>query len=95
MGTRKKKGKNDENKRNMMMIDLTRAPTIPSIFGLIQKEGGIPDREMFGIFNMGVGLCIFLPEQEVDRCIKVFTGRGFDAVRTRERQTRGSGVRVP
>jgi len=32
--------------------------TIPSIFGLIEREGGLKRPEMFRVFNMGIGLVI-------------------------------------
>jgi len=35
----------------------------PAIFALIQQRGDVPDREMFRVFNMGLGmLLIFAPE---------------------------------
>ncbi|MCP4362318.1 MAG: phosphoribosylformylglycinamidine cyclo-ligase [Chloroflexi bacterium] len=37
----------------------------PPIFELIQRHGNIPDAEMFYVFNMGLGMLIILPPQEV------------------------------
>ncbi len=31
---------------------------IPEIFQFIQKKGDIPDREMFSVFNMGIGMLV-------------------------------------
>ena len=36
------------------------------IFSLIQKSGNISDEEMFGVFNMGIGFCLVIPEKEID-----------------------------
>jgi phosphoribosylformylglycinamidine cyclo-ligase len=37
----------------------------PSIFGLIRKRGRISDDEMFGTFNMGLGMILVMDEKEV------------------------------
>ena len=29
----------------------------PPIFGLIQEKGEVPEQEMWGVFNMGIGFC--------------------------------------
>ncbi|MCL6646450.1 MAG: phosphoribosylformylglycinamidine cyclo-ligase, partial [Dehalococcoidia bacterium] len=36
-------------------------PEPPTIFRLIQALGGVPDAEMFRVFNMGIGLCVVAP----------------------------------
>lgn len=41
-------------------------PPIPPIFSLIQKSGDIPDREMFQVFNMGIGFCAVVAERDAD-----------------------------
>ena len=38
---------------------------MPPIFGLIAKKGGIPMRDMYNTFNMGVGLILAVPKDEV------------------------------
>lgn len=48
-------------------IDIEDLPPIPPIFSLIQKEGGISDEEMFRVFNMGVGFCVIIKEDDVDK----------------------------
>ena len=42
----------------------------PAIFGLIQREGGIADREMFTTFNMGIGMMLVLGKAEADRALE-------------------------
>ena len=39
---------------------------IPPLFGIIQKEGNIPDEEMFRVFNMGIGMAAVIPGDEVE-----------------------------
>lgn len=38
---------------------------VPPIFKLVQKEGGIEEREMYRVFNMGVGMTIVCSPQQV------------------------------
>lgn len=39
----------------------------PPIFGLIQRAGAITDDEMFHVFNMGLGMLLIVPPDQVDR----------------------------
>ncbi len=41
------------------------------VFGLLEKYGRIDHREMFNIFNMGIGMVIALPEGEASRAIEI------------------------
>ncbi len=49
------------------------------IFDLIAKEGNIPERDMYNTYNMGVGLCIVVPANEVDKAIEILKENGEDA----------------
>ncbi|MFH1442261.1 MAG: phosphoribosylformylglycinamidine cyclo-ligase [Candidatus Omnitrophota bacterium] len=42
---------------------------VPEIFQLIQKKGGIKDKEMYHTFNMGVGMLLIVKEQIADKII--------------------------
>jgi phosphoribosylformylglycinamidine cyclo-ligase len=44
---------------------------IPPIFKLIQREGDIPEEEMYQVFNMGIGITIVCSPQEVVRILSV------------------------
>ncbi|MDA4113925.1 MAG: phosphoribosylformylglycinamidine cyclo-ligase [Thaumarchaeota archaeon] len=68
-------------------------PPAPPIFQMIQREGGLTDTEMFGTFNMGIGLCICAPPAGADAIIRTFKRRGFSASRIGAVK-RGSGVTV-
>ena len=37
---------------------------VPAIFGLIQKEGPVPETEMYQVFNMGVGMVVVASPEE-------------------------------
>jgi len=51
----------------------------PPIFGLIAKVGGIPGLDMFGTFNMGVGICAVVPSGDVDTALSVLVAAGTQA----------------
>ena len=38
----------------------------PPLFGLIQRTGNIPERDMFNTFNMGVGMCVTVAAADAD-----------------------------
>ena len=46
----------------------------PPIFGLIQRLGGIPDEEMFHVFNMGLGMLLVVPPCDVEPAQAVLPG---------------------
>ncbi|MFC1667949.1 phosphoribosylformylglycinamidine cyclo-ligase [Chlamydiota bacterium] len=39
---------------------------IPQIFSIIQQKGNIAEKEMFRTFNMGIGLVLILPTEQVN-----------------------------
>ncbi|MDI9505154.1 MAG: phosphoribosylformylglycinamidine cyclo-ligase [Clostridiales bacterium] len=49
------------------------------IFDLIQREGGIPMRDMFNTFNMGVGMSIVVPCTQADEALKILAEQGEEA----------------
>lgn len=40
---------------------------VPEIFRLIQDAGSIPDEEMYRVFNMGIGMVIFVSRKELKK----------------------------
>ena len=42
---------------------------VPPIFTLIQKRGNVDDREMYRVFNMGVGMLVVCSPDDVDKII--------------------------
>ncbi len=52
---------------------------IPPIFKLLQKEGGIDERDMFNTYNMGVGMSIVVSPETADACIKALKEAGETA----------------
>lgn len=52
---------------------------IPPIFPLLSKLGGISEREMFNVYNMGVGMTAIVPVSEADTAVAVLQSAGQDA----------------
>lgn len=49
------------------------------IFRFLEKYGKIPHREMFNIFNMGIGMVLALDEKEAEKAIGILAGYGDKA----------------
>ncbi|MEM4298110.1 MAG: phosphoribosylformylglycinamidine cyclo-ligase, partial [Nitrososphaerota archaeon] len=62
-------------------FDLSDIPEPPPIFGLIQREGRVPDKEMYRTFNMGVGFCVCAPSHSADEVEAVFRKYGMNTYR--------------
>jgi phosphoribosylformylglycinamidine cyclo-ligase len=39
---------------------------VPAVFKLIQKQGNVEEEEMYGVFNMGIGMVIICAPENVD-----------------------------
>ena len=51
----------------------------PPLFSIIQKAGGIPERDMFNTFNMGVGMCVTVAADQADQAVQILQEQGVDA----------------
>ena len=49
------------------------------IFEMIQKVGGIDERDMFNTFNMGVGMSAVVNKEDADRALTILRANGVDA----------------
>ncbi len=49
------------------------------IFDLIAKCGGIPERDMFNTFNMGVGMSVIVDKNDADRALEILKANGENA----------------
>ena len=56
------------------------AVPVKPIFNLIQQAGGIPERDMFNTFNMGVGLCVAVSKETAQKAVEAFEAAGEEAV---------------
>ncbi len=49
------------------------------IFELIAKTGGIPERDMYNTFNMGVGMSVVVAAEDADRALEILRANGEEA----------------
>ena len=49
------------------------------IFKLIAETGNIPERDMFNTFNMGVGMSVVVPAEQVQTALDILNGHGETA----------------
>ena len=59
-------------------IDKASIRVLP-IFDLLASTGNIPERDMYNTFNMGVGMSIVVPAQQVDEALEILTMGGETA----------------
>ncbi len=59
-------------------IKLDSFPKLP-IFSLIQKEGSIPQRDMYNTYNMGIGMILALSAQEAEKALALLAENGEKA----------------
>ena len=64
---------------------------VPPIFKLLQEEGAVPERDMFNIFNMGIGMCVIVAKKDADKALEILKEAGEDAYIIGE-TVKGSGV---
>ena len=49
------------------------------VFKLLMERGGIPERDMFNTFNMGVGMTCIVSKADADKAIEILKAAGEDA----------------
>ena len=49
---------------------------VPSIFSLIQTTGNISEHDMYNTFNMGVGMCVVVAEEDAEKTVAVLKANG-------------------
>ena len=52
---------------------------IPAIFDMLARDGEIDEHDMFNTYNMGVGMCIVVPQTDADAAIRSLKASGVDA----------------
>lgn len=63
------------------------------VFHLLEKYGKIPHREMFNIFNMGIGMVLAVNEEDAPKAIEILTKAGEKAS-VIGKVVEGSGVTI-
>ena len=59
-------------------IDKSAVKVLP-IFDVIAKEGNIPERDMFNTYNMGVGMSVVVPAEQVEKALEILSANGETA----------------
>lgn len=52
---------------------------VPAIFNLLQREGNIPERDMYNTYNMGVGMALIVSRDTVDAAKEALAQEGCEA----------------
>ncbi len=61
--------------------ELDSLPEAPEIFGLIASAGGVDAATMYATFNMGIGFCVVVGEEDLQAAVDALKGAGEDATR--------------
>ena len=64
---------------------------IPPVFDLLRKYGDLPRREMFNIFNMGIGMVVAVSASDAEKAVASLKSSGIDAA-VIGKVVKGSGV---
>jgi phosphoribosylformylglycinamidine cyclo-ligase len=68
--------------------------SVPPIFELIAKAGGIPERDMFNTYNMGTGMCVIVAPEHADEAARVLRGHKIGAEIIGEMSDAVAGVTI-
>lgn len=52
---------------------------VPAIFRLIQREGEIPEHDMYNTFNMGIGMALVVDKADAQRTVEILRANGENA----------------
>ena len=58
---------------------ITQLPDPDPVFALLQEAGDIGDEEMFQVYNMGIGFCVVVPEEDASAVIEIARQQGTQA----------------
>ncbi len=71
-------------------IDLGSWPVLP-VFNMLKEKGELTDKDLYSVFNMGVGFVVALPADQADRAIAIAEQHGEKAYKI-GRVVAGEGV---
>lgn len=52
---------------------------VPALFKLIAERGNIPQRDMYNTFNMGIGMAVIVPADQVEKSLNILKDAGEQA----------------
>jgi len=50
-----------------------------NIFKLLQEKGNVPEKDMYGTFNMGIGMALIVAEEDADKAVEILNEQGEKA----------------
>lgn len=53
--------------------------TVPAIFNMLQKDGGISEEMMYNTYNMGIGMMVAVKPEEADKAVALLKAAGETA----------------
>jgi len=53
-------------------------PVLP-IFKLLSEKGSVPEDELYQVFNMGIGMTVFVPKEKSETVLKAIRNRRLKA----------------
>jgi len=65
--------------RNCDVIIRKGAWEMPPIFKLIEAKGGVPEAELYQVFNMGIGMVLLVAADKTDKVMKCIRAQGQQA----------------
>ena len=75
------------------VIEKRNVPVLP-VFQLLQKVGGIPERDMFNTFNMGTGMVLAVAPEQADEAVRLLNAHGEKAMMLGKVRSGGAGVEL-
>lgn len=71
-------------------VELGSWPVLP-VFNMLKEKGALSDKDLYSVFNMGVGFVVALPAADADKAIEIAAAHGEQAFKI-GRVTKGEGV---
>ncbi|WP_444640634.1 phosphoribosylformylglycinamidine cyclo-ligase [Caproiciproducens sp. R1] len=72
-------------------IELASLPKLP-VFSMMQRQGNIPEREMYNTFNMGIGMCMVVSKEQANNAVAGLNSMGEHAYVIGNVASGGEGV---
>ena len=67
---------------------------MPAIFKLIQARGGVPEAELYQVFNMGIGMVAIVAPEHLGAALKLIRSHRHKAWQIGEVSRGGGRVRI-
>ena len=67
---------------------------VPPIFDWLRRRGQVDDEEMARVFNLGLGMLVFVPAEQAERAVESTRGAGIEAWPVGRVVARGDGEAV-